>query len=332
MNRVRVRAPGRVNLIGDHTDYTGGLVLPMAIDRWTVIEGVAADDVELVSDDEPEPARFSLPVVGLDRLRPRWGRYLAAVAAETEADHGVRGTVRTTIPIGAGLSSSAALEVSGALAFGYRGDRVALAEACRRAEHRASGVPCGIMDQLVIATAVESHAMMIDCRSLQMQRIVIPEDIEIVVEFVAHRTLAGSEYTDRVAQCAAAERVIGPLRDATPSDLSSLDDPLVRKRARHVITENERVMAFADALASGDAAAAGALMVAGHRSLAADFETSTPAMDAAVERMVATPGVFGARMTGGGFGGCVVALCRPGALRSGWTVRPVAGAQIEEDS
>ncbi len=323
-----VRAPGRVNLIGDHTDYTGGLVFPMAIDRWTEITyDVGGDRVELTSTGELDPTSFQLPVVGdPTAVAPGWGRYIAAVAAELGATTGIRGTVSTTIPVGAGLSSSAALEVAAAMALGHRGSPLDLARLGQRAEHRATGVPTGIMDQLCIASAVEGHALLIDCSTFDVTPSPVPFDVEIVVRFVAQRTLEGSEYGERVAQCAAAEAVIGPLSIAALAATDAIDDPIVRARARHVITENGRVRAFAAALAGGDYRTAGEVMTDGHRSLRDDFATSTPVMDAAVEQLCATPGVFGARMTGGGFGGCVVALCEPGAAVDGWIVRPVAGA------
>ena len=322
------RAPGRVNLIGDHTDYTGGLVFPMAIDRWTEIEYTTGGDrVVLVSADEPEPVSFELPVV-VDpaTVLPGWGRYVAAVAAELGATTGIRGSVSTDIPVGAGLSSSAALEVAAGLALGHSGTALDLARVGQRAEHRATGVPCGIMDQLCIAAAVEGHAVLIDCTTFEITPSPVPDDVEIVIRFIAQRTLEGSEYGERVAQCAAAEAAIGPLRSATLDDTIAIDDPIVRARARHVVTENERVRAFAAALVAGDYRTAGDVMIDGHRSLRDDFATSTPVMDATVEQLRTSRGVFGARMTGGGFGGCVVALCEPGASVEGWIVRPVGGA------
>jgi galactokinase len=322
-----VRAPGRVNLIGDHTDYTGGLVFPMAIDRSTEIAYTAGGaDVRLTSADEPGTVELALPFAGEPgAVRPAWGRYVAAVAAELGATAGIEGRVSTTIPVGAGLSSSAAFEVALAIALGYEGDPLPLAQLCRRAELRASGVPSGIMDQLCIAAAVEGCALMIDCHSLTVTPAPIPDGVDVVVRFIAHRTLEGSEYGERVAQCAAAEAVIGPLRLAGLADTERIDDPLVRARARHVVTENQRVRDFAAALAAGDLVAAGELMNDGHRSLAVDFGTSLPVMDAAVAELRATPGVYGARMTGGGFGGCVVALARAGTVTEGWIVRPVGG-------
>ena len=167
--RIVARAPGRVNLIGDHTDYTGGLVFPMAIDRWTEIDGSPADRIRLVSDDEPEPVDIPADVVAADveHVEPRWGRFVAAVAAELRSGRGFDGHVSTTIPVGAGLSSSAALEVAVALALGFDGTPIELAQLARRAEHAATGVPTGIMDQLCIASAQHGHATLIDCRTLE---------------------------------------------------------------------------------------------------------------------------------------------------------------------
>ena len=334
MTRIVVRAPGRVNLIGDHTDYTDGLVLPMAIDRWTVIEGSPlAGRIELSSADEPAPASVPLPVgVEPSSIEPRWARYVAAMARELRATAGIEGSVSTTIPIGSGLSSSAALLVATALALGADPEPVALAMAARRAEHAATGVPTGIMDQLCIASATEGHATLIDCHSLEVRHLPVPSEVSVVVRFVAPRTLEGSAYADRVAECARAEAEIGPLRLATPADVVSIADPLVRRRARHVVTENARVRAFAEALSSGRFAEAGDLMVEGHRSLAADFGTSTSEMDGAVEALSSLPGVHGARMTGGGFGGCVVALCEAGAPVPGWVVRPTGRAYRTDDT
>ncbi len=154
----------------------------------------------------------------------------------------------------------------------------------------------------------------------------IPDDVEVVVQFVAHRALVGSAYAQRVAECATAEELIGPLRLATLNDTAAIADPAIRSRAAHVVSENQRVRDFAAAIAAGDLAAAGSLMVASHNSLRDLYLTSTPVMDAAVEQLTARPGVYGARMTGGGFGGCVVALTRPGALADGWVMRAVDGA------
>jgi galactokinase len=314
--RARAIAPGRVNLIGDHTDYTGGLVFPMAIDRSTVIDFEPSAVTSLVSDD----------VEG-----DKWMRYVNAVRALVPGAIAISGNVSTTIPIGAGLSSSAALEVATALACGFSGSAVELAQLCRQAEHDATGVPCGIMDQLCISSAREAHATLIDCRSLEVRHVRVPESVKVVVKFVASRTLEGSEYTTRVGECAAAEQVVGPLRDASLRDLTSIENELIRRRAIHVVSENARVEAFARALSSYDYVLAGEIMLEGHRSLAENFATSTPMMDRAVAELADTPGVYGARMTGGGFGGCVVALCDPDARVDGWVVKPSGAARLERD-
>jgi galactokinase len=303
-----------VNLIGDHTDYTGGLVLPMAIDRWTTVAGTRTGGaVHLVSDDGDPTA------------------YVEAVAAELgDAALGIDGVITSTVPIGAGLSSSAALEVATALALGFRGSPLELARLCQRAEHRATGVPTGIMDQLAAAAGVAGHALLIDCSTLAMTPVPVPGDVEIVVvDSGRRRALVGAAYADRAAQCAAAEAVVGPLRRATRADVDRIDDAVVRRRARHVVSENARVLAFAAATARGDVEEAGRLMQASHASLRDDFEVSTPELDAVVARLAGRPGVLGARLTGAGFGGCVVALTRPGALQEGWVVHAVAGARVE---
>jgi len=329
---VKVAAPGRVNLIGDHTDYTGGLVLPMAIDRWTVVDCEPLDGaVELDSDDEPGAVRVALGEPFDPQMTPRWGRYVSAVTSLMRPLAGIRGRVSTTIPIGGGLSSSAALELATAVALGFDGSARDLALLGQRAEHLATGVPTGIMDQLCISSARAGHGTLIDCQSLEVEHVPIPESVHVVVRFVVHRTLEGSEYAARVDECARAEREIGPLRLATPSDVASIADATLRRRARHVITENQRVREFAEAIDSGELTEAGRLMTESHRSLAEDYEVSTPRMDSAVTELLDTSGVLGARMTGGGFGGCVVALCRAGATVDGWSVRPVAAVAQASD-
>jgi galactokinase len=319
-----------VNLIGDHTDYTGGLVFPMAIDRGTTIEfDTGGPTIELRSDAEDAAIDIGLPVEDdPSTVTPRWGSYVAAMARELGATIGIGGTVTSTIPAGAGLSSSAALECAVGLALGFEGSPVELALAAQRAEHAATGVPTGIMDQLCIAAATRGTATMIDCHTLEVTHVGVPDDLDVVVRFIAHRTLVGSAYADRVAECRAAEDVLGPLRTSSLAAIEAADlDDRVRRRARHVVSENRRVIEFATALTSGDYSTAGALMTDSHRSLAHDFETSTSTMDRAVADLVASPGVFGARMTGGGFGGCVVAICEPGALTDGWVVEASDGAR-----
>lgn len=329
---VIVRVPGRVNLIGDHTDYTGGLVLPMAIDRWTVLRGRrGGTSVRLTSADEHDPVRLDLPLAtDPAAVTPSWGRYVAGVVAELAPVRGIEGGLTTSIPVGAGLSSSAALGIAVALGLGFEGPPSALAALVRRSEVRATGVPTGIMDQLCIASAVEGHALSIDCTSLEVTPVPMPDDVQVAVRFVAHRTLDGSGYAQRVAECRAAEERIGPLALATPADVARITDPLLARRARHVVTENARVRHFAAALADGDLISAGACMAESHASLRDDYEVSTAQVDRTVAELAALPGVHGVRLTGGGFGGCVVMLCEPGAVvPDGWTVTAVGGPVIE---
>jgi galactokinase len=329
---VTAVAPGRVNLIGDHTDHTGGLALPMAIDRATTVTGVPGGArVELVSADEPEPAVVALDVDDPAAAEPAWARYVAGVVAELRPERGFTGRVATTLPLGAGLSSSAALEVAVALALGATGGPVAVAELAQRAEQRASGVPCGIMDQLAAVAGVAGHALLLDCHTLAVTPIPVPDGVEVVVvDSGQSRRLAASAYGRRRSECEQAEATVGPLRRlegaAGLAALDAIPDPLLRRRARHVVTENGRVRAFAAALADADLDTAGRLMRESHASLRDDFEVSTPVVDALVQRLCATPGVHGARITGGGFGGCVVALAQPGAVGDGWVVRPAGGA------
>jgi galactokinase len=319
-----------VNLIGDHTDYTGGFALPMAVDRYTVVDIVPGGDVvELHSDVEPEGA--VVPIAGVDPsdVPPGWGRYVAGVVAVVRPTTGGRGTVTTTLPVGAGLSSSASLEVAVALALGFEGTPLELALACQRAEHLASGVPSGVMDQLASAAGVDGHALLLDCESFRVTPVPLPEGIDVVVVHSGQaRTLVGSPYAERRADCEAAAAIVGPLRQASLADVDGLSDDRLRRRARHVVTENLRVLAFADALRSGDLHEAGRLMAESHHSLRDDFDVSTSALDALVDRLSAQPGVYGARLTGAGFGGCVVALADRESPAPGWRVRASAGASV----
>lgn len=326
------QSPGRVNLIGDHTDYTGGLVLPMAINRYTTIRGTrTTKSVRLHSQNEPETVDFELPVFSPDKVTPSWGRYVAGVAAEMQNRAlGFDGEISCTIPIGAGLSSSAALEVATALALGDMSSAVERAKLCQRAEFRAVGVPSGIMDQLTVASGIRDHALLIDCHELTILPVQLPNDAKIVVQFIAQRKLASSSYGERVVQCAAAEKIIGPLRLAKLPSLSSITDETIFRRARHVVSENQRVRDFAMMLCTGDLKSAGQLMIESHNSLAQDFETSTPQMNSAVAAATSQPGVFGARMTGGGFGGCIVILADATAKIDGWQVHAVnAASQLD---
>jgi galactokinase len=333
--RLVVRAPGRVNLIGDHTDYTGGLALPMAIDREVVVEGRDGSDpvIHLTSDQDPTPAHFPVPVTSLDGIEPVWARRVAAIAAQLGRERGFTGSVTSTVPIGAGLSSSGALGVAIALALGA-GEaltRLEIALLCQRAQRAATGVPAGVLDEMASLHGVGGHAILLDCHDLATEAVPIPAGAEIVVRYVSHRTVAGSPYAERVAACKAAEELIGPLRSAALEDVDTIPDPVLRARARHVVSENQRVRDCAAALGSGDLVEAGALMTASHISLRDDYEVSTPALDEAVERLNATAGVYGARLTGAGFGGCVIALSEPGAVTDAWVVRAVDGAGMVEE-
>ncbi|CAN5763932.1 galactokinase [soil metagenome] len=328
---VVAQAPGRVNLMGDHTDYTGGLVLPAAIDRYVEIAGQpGGDEVVLRSDQFDGVARLPVGIGRADvgSIEPSWARLVAAVVVELQPSHGFVCTVTSSVPAGAGLSSSAALELAVAVALGAdTADPVALAQRAQRAEHLARGVPTGIMDQLACTAGRAGHALLIDCEALTHVPIPLPDDVEIVVFHSGQaRDLAASAYAERVAECAAAAAVIGPLRTARAADVERLHDDLLRRRARHVVTENARVRATVAALEDDDGVAVGRLMGDSHASLRDDYEVSTPAVDELVARLAASDGVLGARLTGAGFGGCVVALVRPGTeLEGGWPLRAVDG-------
>jgi galactokinase len=335
---IVVRSPGRVNLIGDHTDYTGGMVLPMAIDRFTTITArPLAGAIQLTSADQPDTLHCLLPINSPASTVPEWGRYVAGVAAQLNVGRGFSGSVSTTLPLGGGLSSSAALELCTALMLCLVNDlppltSLELAQICRQAEHLATGVPCGIMDQLTCASGVAGSALLIDCHSLQVSPIEIPHDVHIYVQFIAHRKLASSAYSDRVTQCDQAEQHIGPLRLAEVSSVQNITDDVLRRRAMHVVSENERVRRATVALALQDMTTFGQLMNESHQSLRDNFEVSTHQMDEAVQIAQQTPGVFGARMTGGGFGGCIVIVADSTAnvdnLEGATLVKPVSGAKV----
>jgi galactokinase len=313
-----VRAPGRINLMGDHTDYNEGFVLPVAIDLDCVAGARRREDGRVrVRSLDVAPAGDAADVAadGGDEPRtvePAWARYVAgtvrALAAVGRPPIGIDAALSSTVPLGAGLSSSAALEVAVALALceaaGFDPGRRELARACQEAELIASGVPCGIMDQLVSLLAAEGSALLIDCRSLEVEKVAIPPRVTIAAVHCGRpRELRSSEYAERRAACEAAARRLGlpSLRDARPADVD--DDPF----ARHVVAENSRVLDTARALEAGDLAALGPLFAASHASLRDDFRVSTPELDALVEALI-DAGALGARLTGAGFGGCVVAL------------------------
>ncbi len=348
-----VRAPGRVNLIGDHTDYMGGLVLPMAVQLGTTITTGAAtpagtsqagtsqagtsqagtsngaERLVMRSDRLDGVVDLALPIEDPSSVSPSWGRYVAAVAASLGVTTGIDAVVTSDLPIGGGLSSSSSLAVATALALGAHGTPLEIAHLCRDAEEAATGVPCGIMDQLAIAGGVDGHALMIDCATETVTPIRVPTDAHVwVLDSGQARELAGSEYATRRGQAEAAVAIVGPLAHAAMADIEALADPVVRARARHVRTECDRVRAFAAALGADDLVRAGQLMVESHQSLRDDYEVSTDALDALVERVTGIDGVYGARLTGAGFGGCVVALARPEVVLDGVRVQASAGAAV----
>lgn len=323
------RAPGRVNLIGEHTDYNDGFVLPMAIDRdiWIVFSPRDDRQVHLWSVDFGQGSAFGLDAIASDPSAP-WSDYVRGVAwALAERGIALRGldaVIQGTVPIGAGLSSSAALEVAAGFALltaaGQRMARADLALACQRAENEFVGNRCGIMDQFVSALGQAGHALFLDCRTLDYEHVPLPAGYRIVVtNSMVRRALVNSAYNERRAQCEEAARVMGipALRDADEAMLESAKAKLpsvVYRRARHVITENARVLRAVDAMWRGDAEAFGALMDASHRSLRDDYEVSCRELDALVDVARRLPGCLGARMTGAGFGGCTVNLVRADAV------------------
>lgn len=322
-----VRAPGRVNLIGEHTDYNDGFVLPMAIDRavWIALRPTGSRRVMVHADDLAELAEFDLDA--LER-GTGWAEYLKGVAwALGEAGHALKGwegVVGGDVPLGAGLSSSAALELATARAFfetsGFEWDHVSMARVGMRAENEWVGANTGIMDQLISAAAVEGHALLIDCLSLTHTPVALPPGTAVVVlDTMTRHSHTDSGYNERRAQCEEAARLLGvdSLRDATLEDLergkAKLTDVLYR-RARHVLSENRRTVEAATAMYRGRAEETGRLMDASHASLRDDFEVTNDALDVMVECARAQPGCYGARMTGGGFGGSVVALVDSSAV------------------
>jgi len=316
------RAPGRVNLIGEHTDYNLGLVLPMAIDLECRVATAPSSDgwLRVYSEHLAQGAQWR--VEDMFHVAPRgdWSDRVVGVAWELarrgEAIAPQNILVTSTVPLGGGLSSSAALGVSVALTLGGERDRIELAQLARATETDFVGVPCGIMDQFVSANGQAGAAILLDCRSLAWRAVQLPQGLAIVaVNSMVKHELGDSAYRTRVEECAAAARIIGvtSLRDATYSDLGALDGDLL-KRARHVISENARVEAFAAAAGRADLDEMGKLTTESHRSLRDDYEVSCPELDFLVETALRVPGVFGARMTGGGFGGSTVNLVHNDAV------------------
>jgi len=326
MTRI-YRAPGRVNLIGEHTDYNDGFVMPVAIDRGTTASMTPRADRRIVA----RSGRSATLTIDLEDAQPRasgnWIEYIRGVAATLErAGYRLEGAdleIESDVPTGAGLSSSAALEVSAGFGLldlaGHAIDLTALALACQQAEHAFVGTRCGVMDQFIACHGREGHALLLDTRTLEPEWIPIPPAVCVLVcNSMTKHAHATSGYNERRADCEAgvrALRVTRPevraLRDVSLADLESLRADMperVYRRCRHVITENARVLQAAEALTHGDLDAFGALMVASHQSLRDDYEVTTPELDALVDAALACDGVYGARMTGGGFGGCTIAL------------------------
>lgn len=323
------RAPGRVNLIGEHTDYNDGFVLPMAIDRdiWMAFRPREDRTVRLWSLDFGQASVFALDAFANDASEP-WSNYVRGVAwALGEKGIALRGldaVIQGTVPIGAGLSSSAALEVAAGLALlASAGETLPpeeLALACQRAENAFVGNRCGIMDQFVAVLGRAGHALFLDCRTLEYRHVPLPADFRIVVaNSMVKRALVDSAYNERRSQCEEAARMLGvrALRDADEAALASARSRLsdvVYRRARHVITENARVVQAVAAMRRGEAETFGALMDASHASLRDDYEVSCRELDALVEIARRQVGCLGARLTGAGFGGCTVNLVRVDAV------------------
>jgi galactokinase len=317
-----VRAPGRVNLLGEHTDYNDGFVLPVAIDRatWVALRPRTDGRVRAWSEARREWADFA--TLSVSRNGQGWAEYVKGAAwALDRAGYRVRGwegVITSDVPIGAGLSSSAALELATLRAFASVSgsvpwDTKEMAGLARRAENEWVGVACGIMDQLVVAEGRDGHALLIDCRSLASTPIPLPAGtVLVVLDTGTRRDLATSAYNERRAQCRSAATAFGvpALRDLDPPDLLTPPlglEPLAIKRARHVVTENQRVREAAEAMRTCNLSRLGLLMRQSHHSLRDDFEVSNRALDAMAD-CSNDAGCWGARMTGAGFGGCVVAI------------------------
>ncbi|WP_145542028.1 galactokinase [Yersinia alsatica] len=323
---ITIKAPGRVNLIGEHTDYNDGFVLPCAIDYETVISCGKRDDRQIrviAADYENQQDIFSLDAPIVPHPDYRWADYVRGVVKHLQLRHADFGgadlVISGNVPQGAGLSSSASLEVAVGQAlqslYQLPLSGVELALNGQEAENQFVGCNCGIMDQLISALGEQDHALLIDCRTLETRAVPMPENVAVVIiNSNVKRGLVDSEYNTRRQQCETAARFFGvkALRDVDPNLFFSIQDeldPVVAKRARHVITENERTLAAADALACGDLKLMGQLMHESHISMRDDFEITVPPIDRLVDIVKSVIGEQGGvRMTGGGFGGCIVAL------------------------
>ncbi len=321
MHDTTASAPGRVNLIGEHTDYNGGFVLPMPIAQRATVRLRQRTDREIVVTSR-ELAETQAYEQGREHRSGTWLDYvMGCTAVLREAGHSIGGCdlhVSSDVPLGSGLSSSAALEVAVLRAFAAAWhlpiDPITIALLGQRAENEWVGAPVGAMDQLAASLGVTGEALFIDMRSLVSERVPVPAELEVIViaSGVEHSN-ASSGYRVRRAECEQAARALGitQLRDATADDIARLAAPLDR-RARHVVSENARVLATVAAFASGDRAALGELFAESHRSMRDDYEVSVPEIDALVGIATADPDVIGARLTGGGFGGSIVALALAG--------------------
>mgnify|MGYP001820016361 CR=1 FL=1 len=332
-----VRAPGRVNIIGEHTDYNDGYVLPMAIDLavWVALRPREDRRVYLRSLEKEEPAEFELKDIQHDS--GHWPEYVKGMAVMLQETgyvlNGWEGVLTSDVPVGSGLSSSAALEMAVAMSFSvvtsFPFDGVEMARLGQKSENEWVGANTGIMDQLVSANGMAGHALFIDCRDLTIEAIPLPEGTAIVVmDTMTHHKHAESGYNDRRASCERAAEILGKthLRDVTYAELqgfSNILDHVTYRRARHVITENQRVLDAVRAMMDGDSATLGQLMNASHASLRDDFEVTTDALNTMVKIAQEQDGCHGARMTGGGFGGCAVALVNTGQVEG--ILRAVAG-------
>jgi galactokinase len=320
-------APGRIELLGNHTDYNEGVVLSAAIDLGVTVRGERTEDGRIaISSEGFAPVEIPAGVA----LKPTggWSDYALGVAAILRGNGveigGFRAEYSSTLPVGAGLSSSAAMEVGTAVflqkLFGFSLDPLGIAKLGRRAENEFVGVGCGLLDQVSSVFGQEQHAIYLDCRAETVERIPFPAGVDLLVvqSGVAH-ALNGGEYDERRAQCFEAARLLGvpALRDATSAQLAAANLPdLVRRRAAHVIGENERVTEALGYLRAGDVESFGRLLAASHESSRQNFENSTPELDTLVEIALRQKGVHGARLTGGGFGGAIVAVVDTSALES----------------